>query len=130
MAKSLIMAAGGILQQDGRILLVRRPRYNDWSLPKGKVDSGETPLKAAIREVREETGYTVKVMRFAGAFGYEVQGVPKVVLYWTMKPVKQGDIRDRNEVGEAEWVPVRSALKRMSYPLERDLLRRVLLEGA
>ena len=56
MAKSLIMAAGGILEHDGKILLVKRLRYNDWSLPKGKLDPGETPLKAAIREVREETG--------------------------------------------------------------------------
>jgi 8-oxo-(d)GTP phosphatase len=126
MAKALIMAAGGILEQDGCILLVRRPRYNDWSLPKGKLDRGETPLKAAVREVREETGYRVQVLRFAGAFGYEVKGAPKVVLYWMMKPLKQGKILDPLEVAELQWMPAGSALKLMTYELERDLLRRAL----
>ena len=129
MPKSLIMAAGGVLRQDGKILLVRRNRYNDWSLPKGKLDAGETPLKAAVREVREETGYKVEVGKFAGAFGYEVKGVPKVVLYWSMRPVKQGKILDVREVAELEWVPERSVLKRMTYKLERELVRAILSAG-
>ena len=125
MPKSLIMAAGGILEKDGEILLVKRPRYDDWSLPKGKVDRGETVLKAAIREVREETGYRVEVLKFAGAFGYEVKSAPKVVLFWTMKPLKQGKILDPQEVAELKWMPVKKALKRMTYELERDLVRKV-----
>jgi len=124
MPKKLIMAAGGILERDGQILLVQRPRYEDWSLPKGKLDRGETPLQAAIREVREETGYRVKTMGFAGAFGYEVKGVPKVVLYWMMKPLKQGPILDPNEVSEMRWVPVRTAMRLMTYEMERDLVKR------
>ena len=126
MAKKLIMAAGGILEREGEILLVQRPRYQDWSLPKGKLDRGETPLQAALREVREETGYRAKALGFAGAFGYEVKGAPKVVLYWKMKPLKQGEILDPNEVCELRWVKVRAALRMMSYELERDLVRRVL----
>ncbi len=125
MAKKLIMAAGGILERDGEILLVQRPRYQDWSLPKGKLDRGETPLKAALREVREETGYQAKALNFAGAFGYEVKGAPKVVLYWMMKPLKQGPILDPEEVSEMRWVAVRKALRMMTYELERDLVKRV-----
>ena len=129
MAKKLIMAAGGILEREGEILLVQRPRYKDWSLPKGKLDRGETPLQAALREVREETGYRAKALHFAGAFGYEVKGAPKVVLYWMMKPLKQGEILDPKEVSEIQWVKVRQALKMMTYDLERDLVRRVLVDG-
>lgn len=129
MAKKLIMAAGGILEREGEILLVQRPRYKDWSLPKGKLDRGETPLQAALREVREETGYRTKALHFAGAFGYEVKGAPKVVLYWMMKPLKQGEILDPKEVSEIQWVKVRQALKMMTYDLERDLVRRVLVDG-
>ena len=128
MAKKMIMAAGGILEQDGEILLVQRPRYQDWSLPKGKLDRGETPLQAALREVREETGYRAKALGFAGAFGYEVKGAPKVVLYWMMKPLKQGEILDPDEVCELRWVKVRAALRMMSYELERDLVRRVFAQ--
>ena len=125
MAKKLIMAAGGIVQQDGEILLVQRPRYQDWSLPKGKLDRGETPLQAALREVREETGYRAKALSFAGAFGYEVKGAPKVVLYWMMKPLKQGPILDPKEVCELRWVNLRTAMRIMSYELERELVKRV-----
>ena len=130
MPKKLIMAAGGILERDGEILLVQRPRYKDWSLPKGKLDRGETPLHAAVREVREETGYRVKALGFAGAFGYEVKGAPKVVLYWMMRPLKQGAILDPDEVCEIRWLPVKTALRTMSYELERDLVRRVFMERA
>lgn len=125
MAKKLIMAAGGILERDGEILLVQRPRYQDWSLPKGKLDRGETPLSAALREVKEETGYRAKALGFAGAFGYEVKGAPKVVLYWMMKPLKQGPILDTKEVCEVKWTSIKSALSIMSYDLERDLVRRI-----
>ena len=125
MPKKLIMAAGGILERDGEILLVQRPRYQDWSLPKGKLDRGETPLQAAVREVKEETGYRAKVLRFAGAFGYEVKGAPKVVLFWMMKPLKQGAILDPLEVCEVKWVTPRVAMRVMTYEMERDLVKRV-----
>ena len=125
MPKKMIMAAGGILEREGEILLVKRARYNDWSLPKGKLDRGETPLRAALREVREETGYRAKALGFAGAFGYEVKGAPKVVLFWVMTPLKQGPVIDVKEVCELRWLPVQTALRLMSYQLERDLVRRV-----
>jgi len=125
------MAAGGILERDGgEILLIQRPRYKDWSLPKGKLDRGETPLHAAVREVREETGYRAKALGFAGAFGYEVKGAPKVVLFWMMRPLKQGAILDLDEVCEVRWMPVRAAVRMMTYELERDLVKRVFMERA
>ena len=130
MAKKLIMAAGGIVEQDGEILLVQRPRYRDWSLPKGKLDRGETPLQAALREVREETGYRAKAVSFAGAFGYEVKCAPKVVLYWMMKPLKQGAILDPDEVCEVRWAAPKAALRMMTYALERDLVRRLFTPGS
>jgi 8-oxo-dGTP diphosphatase len=125
MPKKLIMAAGGILQRDGEILLVQRPRYQDWSLPKGKLDRGETAIQAALREVHEETGYRAKAIGFAGAFGYEVKGAPKVVLYWMMKPLKQGPILDPAEVCELKWVTPRRAIRLMTYERERELIKQV-----
>ncbi len=123
--KDLTIAAGGILVRDGAVLLVHRPRYGDWSFPKGKLDSGESPLETAVREVREETGYRVAVTGFAGAMGYLVKGVPKTVLFWEMAPLEQFDIEDRDEVGELAWLPFAEALQRMSYSLERELLEKV-----
>ena len=120
--KDLIIAAGGIVLQNGRVLLVYRPRYNDWSLPKGKLDDGESPLETAIREVREETGYEVEPGEFAGCCGYLVKGKPKTVLFWMMTPGKQFDILDREEVSELVWLTVAEALEKLSYPLEKDLL--------
>jgi 8-oxo-dGTP pyrophosphatase MutT (NUDIX family) len=122
--KDLIIAAGGIVMQNGRVLLVHRPRYNDWSLPKGKLDDGESPLETAIREVREETGYEVEPREFAGSCGYLVKGRPKTVLYWTMTPRKQFEIEDREEVSELLWLSVEEAMQRLSYALEQEILEK------
>jgi 8-oxo-dGTP pyrophosphatase MutT (NUDIX family) len=124
--KDLLIAAGGIVIDDvNRILLVHRPRYDDWSFPKGKLDSGESPLETAIREVREETGYRVEIRSFAGAVGYLVKGTPKTVLYWTMSPREQAEIEDPEEVSELVWLTKDQASERLSYGLERELLEKV-----
>lgn len=122
--KDLIIAAGGIVLQNGRVLLVHRPRYNDWSLPKGKLDDGESPLETAIREVREETGYEVEPGAYAGSCGYMVKDRPKTVLYWVMTPRKQFEIEDREEVSELVWLPVAEALQRLTYTLEKEILEK------
>ncbi len=125
--KDLIVAAGGIvIRGDNEVLLVHRPRYGDWSFPKGKLDSGESPLETAIREVREETGLEVEARAFAGAFGYLVKGIPKTVLFWVMAAGKQGEIEDSEEVSEVVWLPAIEALERMSYLLEKELLQKVI----
>ncbi len=122
--KDLIIAAGGIVLQNGRVLLVYRPRYNDWSLPKGKVDDGESPLETAIREVREETGYEVEPGEFAGSCGYMVKNKPKTVLYWVMTPRKQFEIQDREEVSELVWLPIEEARSKLTYVLEQEILEK------
>jgi 8-oxo-dGTP diphosphatase len=122
--KDLIIAAGGILIRDGRVLLVYRPRHKDWSFPKGKLDDGESPIQTAVREVREETGYAVQIRGFTGAVGYIVKGRPKTVLFWEMTPVEQFAERDTDEVGEMAWLTVAEARARMTYALEVELLEK------
>lgn len=124
--RNLIVAAGGIVLRGNEVLLVHRPRYDDWSFPKGKLDDGESPLQAAVREVREETGYRVKVTGFAGAAGYLVGKHPKVVLFWTMEAVKAGKIQDTGEVAAIEWLPFGKARRRLTYGMEKELLAKVV----
>jgi 8-oxo-dGTP pyrophosphatase MutT (NUDIX family) len=124
-----IAAAGGVLvrELEGKVqvLLVHRPRYDDWALPKGKLEEGESPEQAAIREVREETGYEVTLGDALGEISYPVKGRPKLIYFWRMHPRghSQG-IQDHGEVMEAVWLPLEDALTRMSYPLEKQVLMR------
>jgi 8-oxo-dGTP pyrophosphatase MutT (NUDIX family) len=134
MSVSIIRAAGGVVSRQtpsGReILLVHRRRYGDWSLPKGKPNPGESLEDAARREVREETGYETALEGNAGEIRYEVKGVPKVVTFWHMRVTGAGrePIADPEEIQEAVWMAPEAALERLSYPAERDLLARALLE--
>lgn len=128
----LIRAAGGLLWRDsdrGReLLLVHRKRYDDWSLPKGKLEKGEAWEAAALREVAEETGYDVSLDDFAGVVSYVIGDSPKVVLFWNMEleiPDQQRRIVSDGEVDRCEWLLVPDALKRLSYGGERGLLARV-----
>jgi 8-oxo-dGTP pyrophosphatase MutT (NUDIX family) len=125
MIPGLIVAGGGILRRGKRLLLIHRPRRDDWSLPKGKLRNGESPLKAAIREVREETGYKPKVRSYAGCVSYLVRNEPKVVLFWLMSPASGQNEPDLNEVDETRWVTYREAMRLLSYEEERALLKLV-----
>lgn len=127
----LIRAAGGLVWRVGEsgreVLLIHRARYDDWSLPKGKLKPGERWEQAALREVSEETGYRVRRAGFAGVSFYHVQGVPKVVLFWNMR--LSGGMSDpadpvpgREEVDRRAWLTVEEALARLSYAGERGLL--------
>src|SRR6266567_8369651 len=90
---SVIFAAGGIISREtshrDEVMVIHRKRHGDWTFPKGKLKQGESFQQAAIREVREETGCKVRLGKFLGAIGYEVNGIPKAVLYWRMSAVKQ-----------------------------------------
>jgi 8-oxo-dGTP pyrophosphatase MutT (NUDIX family) len=120
---SVILAAGGILcrkaRQGEEILVVHRKRYDDWTLPKGKLKPGEAFITAALREVEEETGCVARVEKYLGAIGYEANGIPKAVLFWRMSVVEQKEIADHGEVREALWIPVAVAAERLTYADER-----------
>jgi len=124
--KDLITAAGGILWRwlDGewQVVMIHRCRYDDWSLPKGKLEEGEDWQTAAVREVAEETGYQVQMGGFAGALSYTTERGPKVVRFWHM--LAQGEPAQfmEDEVSEVVWLGRSAALERMQYPLERALL--------
>lgn len=128
----LIRAAGGILWRDserGReLLLVHRKRYDDWSLPKGKLETGERWEAAAVREVVEETGFQVSLDDFAGIVSYVIGGSPKVVLFWNMeldRDAEQRQLDSDGEVDRCEWFTIPDAHERLSYGGERGLLARV-----
>jgi 8-oxo-dGTP diphosphatase len=123
----MVFAAGGLLWREDderRFAVVHRPRYDDWSLPKGKVEPGELLPETAVREVREETGFAVARERFAGRYQYDVSGTPKTVFVWHMRPVDDYGEPD-DEVDELAWLAPEAALDRLTYDLERRLLERV-----
>ncbi|KAB1197684.1 MULTISPECIES: NUDIX hydrolase [Haloferax] len=126
-------AAGGLLRRDdGRLCLVHRPRYDDWSLPKGKVEQGETLVETAIREVQEETRCSVECGRFAGRYDYHVDADedtasgPKAVFVWHMRLVEAHPFDPDTEVDAREWVTPAETLDQLSYQNERALIQRVL----
>jgi 8-oxo-dGTP diphosphatase len=118
-----IEAAGGVVvADDGQVLLVHRPRYDDWTLPKGKLDRGETFEEAALREVREETGLRCTLGREVATTEYrDSKDRPKVVRYWLME-VEGGDFRANDEVDEVRWLPVTDAAELLTYDRDREVL--------
>ncbi|AEV88223.1 NUDIX hydrolase [Actinoplanes sp. SE50] len=126
-----VRAAGGVLYRPGRagvpeICLVHRPRYDDWSLPKGTLRRGEPALAAAVREVAEETGVAGIPEMSLPEIAYELPGGrPKTVRYWLMRAGTTGPIQDTAEVDRLAWLPLPDAAARLTYPDERPLLDRV-----
>ena len=112
-------AAGGIVIRDGRVLVVHRPRYDDWSLPKGKLRLGESWEAAALREVEEETGLRCELGGPAGSTSYGL----KEVRYFHM--TCDGEARAQNEVDEVRWVPLEEAAALLTYERDADLLSRL-----
>ena len=128
MARRPVQAAGGIVLRRAAsplIALVRLRKHNEWVLPKGKLDDGETPRKAAEREVNEETGHDVAVHEFLGTLVYETGGRSKVVHYWRMEAGSEQAYELSSEVREVDWLPLDAALKRLSRSYERTFLQNV-----
>jgi 8-oxo-dGTP pyrophosphatase MutT (NUDIX family) len=131
----VIEAAGGVvLRGEGdhaEVLVVHRVRYDDWSLPKGKLDPGERPEDAALREVEEETAVEAILGRPLPSVRYDTPRGPKRVRWYAMTP-RAGDPGERvpdHEVDVARYVPVAEAKALLTYPDEVSLLR-AALEGA
>lgn len=143
-----IFAAGAVLWRAGEhetsaedplVAIVHRPRYDDWSLPKGKVEPGETEPVTAVREVEEETGFVSELGRRLAAVSYPVEhrsrpggdielGTKKVV-YWAARAIG-GEFTPNSEVDQLVWLPVKEAMKRLQYPYDRKVLRRFVKHPA
>jgi 8-oxo-dGTP diphosphatase len=116
----MVRAAGGVVVQDGRVLLVHRAKYDDWSFPKGKLEDGETWEEGALREVEEETGLRCEIGDEVGRTNYAVAAGPKEVRYYRMSC--DGEPRARNEVDEVRWVTPAEARTLLTHHRDRALL--------
>jgi 8-oxo-dGTP pyrophosphatase MutT (NUDIX family)/phosphohistidine phosphatase SixA len=128
MSPSDVLAAGAVVFRPGKdVLLIHRPRYDDWSFPKGKLDPGEHVAAAAVREVAEETGLRVRLGPPLAGQRYTMDnGTQKAVSYWTGRVVGDDDVSGyaaNNEIDAVEWVPYDKALDRLTHPHDRDTLR-------
>ena len=124
----VVPAAGAVLYRtdgDSRLCaVVHRPRYDDWSLPKGKVDAGESLPVTAVREIAEETGFTAVLPSRIGTTGYPLkENTRKEVTYWSAM-AREGTFEPNSEVDEIRWLPVEQAKDLVSYPLDRKILTR------
>jgi 8-oxo-dGTP pyrophosphatase MutT (NUDIX family) len=126
-APEVVLAAGGVVWRRGpdgtvEVVLVHRPRYDDWSLPKGKLDPGETDEEAALREVEEETTLQARLGPELPSTTYlDRSGKHKRVRYWAMTVV-DGSPSACNEVDAAVWLPVEEAAARLTYRRDIEVL--------
>jgi 8-oxo-dGTP diphosphatase len=128
MARTPVLAAGGIVLRQAAtplVAVVRLRKRDEWVLPKGKLDRGETPRAAAEREVNEETGHDVAVHEFLGTLVYESRGGSKVVHFWRMEAGGAPVRKLMRDVKAVEWLPLANAVERLSRGYERAFLENV-----
>jgi 8-oxo-dGTP diphosphatase len=120
-----IRAAGGVVVRDGRVAVVHRPRYDDWSLPKGKLDPGESFEEAALREIEEVTGLRCRLEEELEPAHYLSRGLPKIVRWWRMTVVEDVGIDPDEEVDELRWLTPGEAVALLSYGHDKQLVRAI-----
>jgi 8-oxo-dGTP diphosphatase len=118
--RDAVQAAGAVLWRRRKgsteVALVHRPKYDDWSFPKGKLDIGETHEEAAVREVEEETACHGRLGdELPGTSYVDGKGRPKVVRYWTMALERCDDFEPNDEVDEVRWFALERASRQLSY---------------
>jgi 8-oxo-(d)GTP phosphatase len=130
-----VLAAGAVLWRPGgsaectEIAVIHRPRYDDWSLPKGKVDPGETEAVTAVREICEETGFRAQLGRRLMSVGYPVEQSVKKVVYWAAR-AGDGEFTPNREVDKLLWLPVGDVMNKLTYTHDRKVLRRFARQPA
>ncbi len=125
-----VLAAGGVVVRDdgpvSRIVVIHRPKYGDWTLPKGKLDPGEGFEQAALREVEEETGLRCELGPELGSVSYsDRRGRSKLVRYWLMRPLG-GEFEPNDEVDELRWLDRRDAGELLTYDHDVELVAAAL----
>ncbi|WP_327089315.1 NUDIX hydrolase [Nonomuraea sp. NBC_01738] len=130
MTTETLRAAGSVLWRGDasapEVALVHRPRYDDWTFPKGKLKTGEHMIAAAVREVREETGLTITVGRALPPIHYLLKGRTKRVDYWAGRVVEQASFVPGAEVDELVWLPLDRARARLTYSWDGGLLHALM----
>jgi 8-oxo-(d)GTP phosphatase len=121
-----IRAAGAVVWRDSvrktEVVLVHRPKYDDWSFPKGKVEPGEHVLRTAVREVAEETGLRIMLGRALPESAYPIPGGVKRVSYWAARCAASDGFTPGSEVDQVDWLALDAAQRRLSYERDRSLL--------
>ncbi|QPK80084.1 NUDIX hydrolase [Corynebacterium lizhenjunii] len=119
------LAAGAVVWRGERdnptVAIIHRPHYDDWSLPKGKVDPGESLPVTAQREIQEETGFDITLGKLLGKVAYPVQGRTKVVYYWAAR-WEGGEFVPNEEVDEVRWVTFAEAARLLTYAVDAQVL--------
>jgi 8-oxo-(d)GTP phosphatase len=136
-SETVVRAAGAVLWRPGgdghhdprhpvEVAVIHRPRYDDWSLPKGKVDPGEIEPVTAVREIVEETGFRAHLGRRLMSVTYPIEAGTKKVRYWAARvdPEFDGEFTPNDEVDKLLWMPVSEALNQLGYKHDRAVLRR------
>lgn len=127
MSDHQVHAAGGIVVREGLVLLVHRPRYDDWTLPKGKLDAGESFEDAALREVEEETGVCATLGDELPSTEYlDSKGRPKLVRYWLMDVEHDPGFEPNDEVDAVRWVEPSEAAELLTYERDAEVLAAAL----
>jgi 8-oxo-dGTP diphosphatase len=131
LASEYVRAAGGVILRGGKVCIIHRPDYEDWSLPKGKLDGRETYEQAALREVHEETGLRCTLGAELSSQEYtDRQGRPKTVRWWAMSVVGDDGFKPLHEVDERRWVTPELAERMLVYEHDRELVREALAAAA